>query len=186
MKREISDKNILDDVCKKFCDVLEKHCKYVVVAGFVSISSGRSRGTQDIDIIIEKMDRQKFSIIHAGVVAAGFEAMQSDTSDDIYDYLKDKLSVRYIYQGRALPEIELMFSKDILDDFQLKNRLKIPMTGLDVWFSDINTNIAFKELYLGSDKDMEDAKHLRIVFESIIDENKINRIKDMIRKYRMG
>ena len=49
MDRRVSDRNILDEVCTKFCKILERHCKYIVVSGFVAISSGRTRGTEDID-----------------------------------------------------------------------------------------------------------------------------------------
>ena len=45
-------------------------------------------------------------------------------------------------------------------------------------------NIAFKEEYLRSDKDLEDARHLRIVYKGKINENEINEIKKMIKKVR--
>ena len=53
MEREIRDRNILDTFCTEFCDIVEKHCKYIIVSGFVAIASGRTRGTEDIDMIIE-------------------------------------------------------------------------------------------------------------------------------------
>jgi hypothetical protein len=187
MRRDISDRNILDDFCNKFCKVLERHCKYIIVSDFVAISSGRTRGTEDIDIIIEKLDERRFIKLHTELIKAGFVCMQSDDPDYIYDkYLNDKVSVRYTFDDIPVPEIELMFTKDVLDEMQLKSRIKLPITGLDLWFSDINFNIAFKEIYLGSDKDIEDARHLRIVYKDIVDEGVINRIKDMIRKYRMN
>ncbi len=46
--RTISDLGVLASTCKKFCEVLERHCKYMIVSGFVAIASGRSRGTEDI------------------------------------------------------------------------------------------------------------------------------------------
>jgi len=46
-----------------------------------------------------------------------------------------------------------------------------------VWFSNININIAFKEEYLKSPKDMEDAKHLRIVYSEMVDEEEITNVK---------
>ncbi len=39
--------------------------------------------------------------------------------------------------------------------------------------------------YLRTEKDMEDAKHLRLVFSDNIDEAEINRMKHIIRKERM-
>ena len=43
----------------------------------------------------------------------------------------------------------------------------------NIWFSSIESNIAFKEEYLKSDKDLEDAEHLRIIYKDKIDDNLI-------------
>ena len=81
--------------------------------------------------------------------------------------------------------MEIKFVKDELDLLQLSTRQKLPLSGLDVWFSSIEMNIAFKEELLKSDKDLEDAKHLRIIYEDKINESFIKDIKKMIRKYRL-
>ena len=49
----------------------------------------------------------------------------------------------------------------------------MPFTKLDVYFSSIESNIAIKEEYLKSDKDLEDAEHLRIIYKDKIDDNLI-------------
>ncbi len=178
--------NILDRFCTEFCKIVEKHCKYIIVSGFVAISSGRARATEDIDMIIPKIPKEKFVEIHKDI-AKKFECMQSDNPETIYnDYLKDNLSVRYIYPGKQIPQMEIKFAKDELDHYQLQTRKKILLTGLNVWFSSIEMNIAFKEELLKSDKDMEDAKHLRIVYKDEIDEEEIQNIKKLIKKYRLS
>lgn len=186
MGRSIKDRNILDDICTKFCKVIERYCKYIVVSGFVSISSGRTRGTEDIDVITEKMSKENFIKMHKELKKNGFVCMQSNNATLIFeDYLMDNTSIRYTYEGNLLPEMELKFAKDELDESQIRNRIKLPLTGLDVWFSTIEANIAFKEALLKSDKDMEDAKHLRIVFSDSINEKEIKKIKGMIKKLRL-
>lgn len=186
MDRKVDDKTILDKFLEDFVKVVEKHCKYIVVSGFVAIAHGRSRGTEDIDMIIEKLDKKKFILLHKDLIKAGFECIQSENPNVIYDdYLTKNISVRYTRKGEFLPEMELKFSKDELDELQLKERIKLPFTGLDIWFSSIETNIAFKEEYLKSDKDIEDARHLRIIYEKKINEDKIKEIKDKINKLRM-
>src|SRR3989338_6328935 len=138
MKRNISDRNILDDFCHRFCDVLESHCKYIVVSGFVAISSGRTRGTEDIEIIIESLDKERFLSLHKDLVKAGFVCMQSDEPEELFArYLAEKTSIRYTFDDYPVPEMELMFSKDLLDDMQIETRIKLALTGLDVWFSNI-------------------------------------------------
>ncbi len=176
-------KNILDKLCIEFCKIVEKHCKYIVVSGFVVIASGRVRGTEDIDMIIEKLKLEKFIKLHKDLIKNNFVCMQSDSEKEIYDYLKDNLSVRYTYKNQPLPEMEIKFAKDYLDEYQIQNRIKLKITKLDIWFSSIETNIAFKEELLKSEKDIEDAKHLRNIFP--VNEEKIKNIKQLIKKLRL-
>lgn len=186
-ERRIGERNILDRFAEDFCRVVDKHVKYIIVSGFVAISSGRTRATEDIDMIIEKMSKQKFIEMHKDLDKSGFECMQSSNVDDVFDYLNEGDSVRYTRKENKMfpPEMEVKFAKDELDELQLKERSKIDFTGLDIWFSSIESNIAFKEELLKSGKDMEDAKHLRIVFKEKFSEEKINNIKHLIKKLRM-
>ncbi len=184
--RIISDLGIIKNITEKFCSILEKHCKYIVVSGLVAISTGRSRGTEDVDVIIERIPLEKFASLHTELEADKFECIQEKNASEIYTkYLADKLPVRYTWNGQVLPEMELKMSKDFLDDSQLQNRVKIPESVIDVWFSSIETNLAFKEELLKSDKDLEDARHLRNLFSERIDESKIVKLKELIRKYRL-
>ncbi len=185
MNREISDRNILDRFCLEFCRIIEKHCKYIVVSGFIAIASGRTRGTEDIDMIIERIDIDKFRDLYTDLLKNRFICIQSENVENIYNYLKNNTSLRFVWKDTPLPEMEIKFVKDKLDEFQLDNRTKIEQTQLDVWFSDIETNIAFKEKLLKSPKDMEDAKHLRIVYSDKINEDKIKTIKELIKKWRL-
>lgn len=186
MNREIDDRNVLDKFAEDFCNVVDKHVKYIVVSGFVAISHGRNRGTIDIDMIIERVSFDKFRELHADLVKNGFECLQSSKVEDIYDYLNKGDSVRYAREGRYLPpEMDIKFVKDELDLFQLAHRKKLPLTEIDIWFSDIETNIAFKEELLKNDKDIEDANHLRIIYKEEINEGYINEIKKMIKKLRL-
>ena len=61
MKREVSNKTILDEFTEDFCKVVNSHCKYIICSGFVAISHGRSRGTEDMDMIIEKLSLNRSS-----------------------------------------------------------------------------------------------------------------------------
>src|SRR3989344_4393528 len=177
-------KGILDKFCIDFCKITEKHTTYIIVSGFVAISSGRARATEDIDMIIPRISLNKFEKLHQDL-SKKFVCMQSDDFKEIYnDYLKENLSVRYTYKNKSLPEMEIKLAKDGLDNYQLATKTKLKLTGLGVWFSTIEMNIAFKEEYLKSPKDLEDARHLRIVYSEDINEDEINKIKKMIKKLR--
>lgn len=185
MATEIKDKTILEKFTRDFVKILEKYTKYIIVSGFVAILHGRSRGTEDIDIIIERIDLETFIKLHKNLLKKNFECLQSSKPEEIYKYLRNNLSVRYIRKDNLVPQIELKFSKDELDGYQLETRKKLPFTGTDFYFSSIEMNIAFKEELLKSDKDIEDAKHLRIIYGDKIDEKEIEKIKKEIRKLRL-
>ena len=74
MKREVDDRTVLEKMAEEFARVLEKHAKYIIVSGFVAIAHGRSRGTEDIDFIIEKLGR----LIHHDGLIEFFTFFQSD------------------------------------------------------------------------------------------------------------
>lgn len=183
--RGVEDRNILDEFCTKFCEIIDKHCHYIVVSGFVAISLGRVRATEDIDLIMQKLDLSKFKLLHKDLVENNFVCMQSDSVTEIFSYLEDKLSVRYTLADKPLPEMEVKFAKDELDEYQIKTRQKISLTGLDIWFGNINMNIAFKEELLKSEKDLKDAEHLRKVYPNYINEEDIDKYKELIRKIRL-
>lgn len=185
MERLVKDRNILDTFCEEFCAIIETHCKYIIVSGFLAIASGRTRGTEDIDMIIERLSKEKFEPLFKELERNDFVCMQSASPEEAYDYLKENLSLRFTMKNKPIPEMEVKFAKDMLDNYQLGQRMKIPLTGLMVWFSNVNINIAFKEELLKSPKDLEDARHLRIVFKEMVDEDEIREVKKMIRKLRL-
>ncbi len=185
MERSISDRNILDKFCEDFCKIIEQHCRYIVVSGFLAIASGRTRGTEDIDMIIERVNLDKFKKIFSDLLNNDFVCMQSNKPEIVYEYLQDNTSVRFTRKNKPLPEMEVKFAKDLLDEYQINNREKLKLTKLEVWFSNVNVNVAFKEELLKSPKDLEDAQHLRIVYSEKINEAGIDQIKALIRRYRL-
>jgi hypothetical protein len=186
MERGISDRSILDAFAEEFCKIAEKHVKYIVVSGYVAISHGRFRTTEDIDMIIEKIGFKKFEAFHNHLDEAGFHCMQSTKVKEIYEYLAAGDGIRYVRKETFLPpEMEIKFAKDELDELQLKTRKKMPFTGLDIWFSSIEMNIAFKEELLKGPKDLEDARHLRRIYENEINLDLIEDIKEKIKILRL-
>ena len=190
MNRKIEDKTILDEFVENFCNVLEElNLKYFICSGFVAIAHGRSRGTEDIDLILEKLSEEKFFELHNSLIKNNFICLQSSDPKIIFlDYLKQGESARYVLESEGFfpPEMEIKFVKDELDEEQLNERQKLDFTGLNVYFSSIESNIAFKEELLCSEKDLEDAQHLRIIYQGKIDENKIKRLKEKIKRIRLN
>ncbi|NVM30318.1 MAG: hypothetical protein HWN65_15845 [Candidatus Helarchaeota archaeon] len=182
----VTDYNYLANFCQSFCEILERYTRYIVVSGFLVISSGRSRGTEDIDVIIEPIDLDIYLKLHEELKKNQFQCLQSSDPNEIYNkYLKEKIPIRFIQNDKLIPNIELKFAKDELDEYQLKTRKKIELTEINVFFSSIEANIAFKEELLKTPKDLDDARHLRIVYSGEIDEKEIEKLKKMIKKYRL-
>lgn len=180
----VSDINILSKFCEDFCSIVSHHSKYIIVSGFLAIATGRARGTEDIDLILERLHLGKFIQLHHDLIKSNFVCLQSDDPQKIYEYLKENDAIRYTRKNEYLPQMEVKFAKDVIDEQQLQHPVKLPMTGMSVNFGSIETTIAFKEALLKSDKDLEDARHLRITFEEQIDEDKINKLKALIHQLR--
>lgn len=182
----VTDSKYLAEFCQSFCEVLERFTKYIVVSEFFIISSGRSRATEDIDIIIEPINLETYLKLHGELKNNQFHCLQSSDPHEIYNlYLKEKIPVRFIKNDNLIPNVELKFTKDELDEYQLKMRKKIKYTEIDIFFSSVEANIAFKEELLKTTKDLDDARHLRIVYSEELDELEIEKLKRMIRKYRL-
>lgn len=174
--------NMLSKFVVNFCKIVEKHCKYVVVSGFLVISAGRSRATEDIDIIIPKLSIQEFEALNNDLYR-NFVLFHLDgmSIERVYGYLSD-LNVRYVYRNQVVPNMKLRFAKNEVDEDNLENRQKISITDLDIFFPPIECAIVYKEYCLGYDKDIEDAFHLRNVFADEIDDDEIKRYQEIIRR----
>jgi len=64
----ILDRNLseLDKLVIEFTNFFERYSiNYVIVSGYVSILFGRARSTEDIDILVEKLDFNKFLILNS-------------------------------------------------------------------------------------------------------------------------
>ena len=79
--------------------------------------------------------------------------------------------------------MEFKFSKNEIENLAIKTRKKYKNSlSSNIYFSEINLQIAFKEEYLRSNKDIEDSKHLREIFKNEIDNKKIDELKNLIKE----
>jgi hypothetical protein len=163
----------LDKFVIDFLEIIIKHTNYVLISGYVSILFGRSRGTEDVDIIIPKLSFENFLVIHNNLINYGYWSLNSDNSRTIYELLNTN-SIRYAKKNNVIPNMEIKTEKNKLDRIALHNKIKIEFANKIVYISPIELQIAFKELLLSSSKDIEDALHLREIFKDKLDLNKLN------------
>jgi len=164
--------NNLDRFVISFCKLLDN---YVVVSGYVSIIFGRSKATENIDLLIPKMDFENFKKLWDKVHKNGFECITNSNASDAFDMLK-KHAIRFAVRGMPTPNIEFKIIKTDLDKYSFENKIKVKMEKEILFISPLEMQIAYK-LFLAADgtdkelmpdKDIEDARHLYKIFEDKI------------------
>ncbi|MBW2976901.1 hypothetical protein KY347_05635 [Candidatus Woesearchaeota archaeon] len=173
--------NELDRFVIRFIDILEKYTNYVIVSGYVAILLGRDRATEDIDIIIPKTDKAGLKRLLDALVKEGYWCLNSSDLDDLYDLLMSKHSIRFGIEPDVSPNVEIKFSKDLYDNIALKNPVIIRMGNRKIKASFLELQIAYKEEVLKSNKDLEDARHIRLIAKGHLNENLISEYKKKLR-----
>ena len=171
LKKEL---NALDALTLEFCSLLnELNIKYVVISGYVAILFGRSRASEDIDIIAEKVSKETFRKLWASA-AEKFECINTSVCEDAFsEYLEEGSAIRFSRKGQFIPNVEFKFQKNEVDRWSI---------------SSLELQISFK-LYLGTEKDIEDAKHLYEVFKDklnpalIAEFNRKFKVEDAFNRY---
>ena len=172
--------NELDKFVLDFIRIIEKYANYVIISGYISILFGRARSTEDIDVFIEKIDKEKFYLLYSDLKKNDYWCLNAESPDDVYEYLKEGLAVRFAKKSETIPNIEVKFINKKLDADLIKESVTVITKEGSLKISSIERQIAFKKYYLKSDKDIEDAKHLEEIFKNKIDLNKIKKYKKMI------
>ena len=176
--------NELDKFVFRFVNILRKHINYVIVSGYVAILLGRDRATEDVDVIIPKINKEELNLLYKDLIADGFWCLNSSDLNEMHDMLISKHSIRFAIEPQVSPNVEIKFSKDVYDDIALKNSIKIKFGNFEVSTSFLELQIAYKEEVLKSNKDMEDARHLRLIANGHLNKNIINEYKKKLRSER--
>ena len=157
----------LDVFVRDFLNVLKAYTDYVIVSGYVTILFGRARGTEDIDIIIDKINRRTSEVFFNDLIERNYWFLNSDDHNDLFGMLNENLAIRIAKSGEIIPNIELKFAKDYFDNFSLRNSLKLAIDGYELNISPMELQIAYK-IYLSGDTDIEDAIYLYDIFKDRI------------------
>ena len=129
---------------------------------------GRSRSSEDVDVIIEKTDYDKFKKFW-DEAHKKYECINTNDPKEAYDkYLCDNTPIRFSKKGEFIPNFELKFPKSDLDIWTLSEKKKVFINDYKVFISSLELQIPYK-LYLGSEKDIEDARFLYKCFKDHLD-----------------
>jgi hypothetical protein len=159
----------LDDFVIDFSELLNKlNIKYVLVSGYVSILFGRNRSSEDVDMFIENLDFKRFQLLW-DKLSESFECIITTDINEAYDgYLTNHHALRFSRKGMFIPNMEVKSCKIDLDKWTLDNRKKVVLNNHILFISPLELQISFK-LYLGSQKDIEDAFFLYNLFKEKLD-----------------
>jgi len=144
---------------------------YVIVSGYVSIITGRSRATEDVDLLVPHIDFDNFEILWNKITKEGFECINTPNVKDAFEMFGQN-AIRFAYSGKAVPNIEFKQMSGEIHDYSFNNKLKLFMGDKIFFIFPIEMQIAYK-LNLGSQKDLEDAKHLYDLFLEYLDTSEL-------------
>ena len=172
---EIKSNKVLTELDKfviEFINLLENYTKYVIVSGYVSIVLGRSRGTEDVDLLVPKMEFSKLANLFNSLLSNDYECANTSIPKEAYNML-DEHAIRFYKKGKPLPNIEFKQINTDIHRYALKNKIKLILKEKTLFISPLELQIPYKLSLISdeeleeasSDKDFEDAKHLYDLFK---------------------
>lgn len=167
LSREESD---LDNEVFQFISVLEScDVEYVIVSGYVAILTGRSRATEDVDVIIEPLSETQTETLVTALKERGYWGMAMPLSE-MYALLADGDRIRIAEEGELYPNFETWFASNEIEREAISQPLIVAFNEQKLQISPLELQIAYK-LWLAQQsgsltgKDFEDALHLYLTFE---------------------
>jgi len=170
-KIELKNKELinLDKFVIDFTSILNKEkIKYVIVSGYISILFGRNRHSEDVDIIVQKIDFKRFERLWLKLYNKYECIITSDVEDAYNYYLLENTAIRFAKKETFIPNIEFKFPKIEVDRWTLEERKKLLINNHEIYISPLEIQIPYK-LFLGSEKDIEDAKFIYNLFKDNMD-----------------
>lgn len=173
-KKEIESSktlNALDRFTIDFVSILEKYSEYVIVSGYVSIVLGRTRASEDVDLLVNRIDFFSFKKLFDELFTSGFECANTSDAEEAYQMWNEH-AIRF-YRNQPLPTMECKLVENEIQKLALRNRIKLVIKEKTLYLSPLELQIAYKLSLMSkgdfeeisSDKDFEDAKHLYDLFK---------------------
>lgn len=167
VSRELSD---LDKDVIKFTQVLDAcDVDYVIVSGYVAILTGRSRATEDIDIVLESLSKAETEQLVAELKDRCYWGMAMPLNE-MYSMLSEGDRIRIAEEGEMYPNFETWFVSNDVEREAIEKSLTVDFDDSQIKISPLELQIAYKlRLAQAADslsgKDFEDALHLYLTFE---------------------
>jgi len=166
--------NDLDQLALDVTSVLQDcDIDHVLVAGYVAILAGRSRSTEDIDLILEPLTDETAEALAHELKQSGFWGSAMPL-DELSSMLSEGTNIRVARDGEVIPNVELKYPSDQFDRASLDNAITARIGDESLPIGPLELQIAYK-LYLDTQKDFEDAVHLFVLFEETLSTPELER-----------
>ena len=179
----ILDGKILNDLDK---DVLEFvriiKGRYVIISGYVAIVFGRPRTTEDVDIFVEMKNFKEFDEFYGKMIKNGYYCMSNGSAEELYGQFGEGLPLRIAKEDIVFPNFEIKRPMSDSAKIAIGKRKKLSFDSHSLFISPPELQIAYK-LYLGGDKDYEDARFLYMTLKAYLDRKEL---KDLIGKLKIS
>lgn len=166
--------NDLDDLASRFTAILDDEgIEHAYVSGYVAVLTGRSRATEDIDVLLEPLDADRVDALAARLADAGLwgPAMPLDSMAEM---LAGGDPVWVARDGEMVPHVEVKFVRDEFDRASLENAITAHVGDATLPVGPLELQVAYK-LYLGTRTDFEDAVHIHALFEETLRDRELER-----------
>ena len=111
---EIKNKKLLnlDKFVINFTSILNKEkIEYVIVSGYIPILFERNRTSEDIDIIVQKLNFKNFEKLWYDINKKYDCVITSDVQNAYKNYLLEDTAIRFAKKETFIPNIEFKFPK---------------------------------------------------------------------------
>lgn len=123
-------------------------------------------------MLVRPHDKATFDAWWDRLQTAGFLCLQSRSRDEVWEYVRDRIAPRFAEDESGLPNMEVQFATSTLGRRALDDAWELDLLGTPGRIGDLSDQIAYK-LYLGSEKDLEDAEHIATVAREVLDWGRI-------------
>jgi hypothetical protein len=155
--------NDLDDLAIEFSTILaDLDVEHVFIAGYLAILTGRTRMTEDIDVIVEPLSESEVASLVEALEANDFWGPAMPL-DEMYGNLDAGTNIWVAPDGQTTPHLEVKFPTDEYDEASLHNAIDAHVGDAVLPIGPLELQIAYK-LHLGTRTDFEDAAHLYALF----------------------
>ena len=156
--------NQLDGLAIRFSEILGRFdIEHVYIAGYVSILAGRARSTEDVDVLIERIDEETADELAETLDEKGFWGPAMPLTS-MYEMLDTGDNIWVAPEDQITPHLEVKFARDEFDRASLQNAITARIGDEAISIGPLELQIAYK-LHLSAQKDIEDAVHLYTLFE---------------------